>query len=267
MTGLEIPIALGAIGLGKSIFGAAQLLGNKRPDMPTYEIPDEISEIEKILRGETYKVRLPGQDIIESNIQQNQADAIAAAKTKEGGGFFNTLSNAMQQSSDAQQNLQLAMAQQRASNVNNLVSGLQLGASYKDKAFQINELNPYAQKYGEFIDRRQAGANNIMTGLNDIGGAAMTYLKYKNINEIYDSIFGGGVGADEAAAGLRKAGQTESVGGTNSFGNAREFSTQNMFGLNKTGLRPSTGANVTPNVSMFKSPYDLKEYSWFNPIR
>lgn len=262
---LAIPIALGAIGLGKSIFGAAQLLGNKRPDMPTYEIPDEISEIEKILRGETYKVRLPGQDIIEGNIAENQANAIAAAKTKEGGGFFNTLSNAMQQSSDAQQNLQLAMAQQRASNVNNLVSGLQLSASYKDKAFQINELNPYAEKYGEFIDRRQAGASNIMTGLNDIGGAAMTYLKYKNINDIYDSLYGGGQSAMETAADMRKTNQTPNVGGTDLSSNAKQYSTQSPFGLNRNNLFPSTGTGTM--VNMFKSPYDLKEYSWFNPIR
>jgi len=70
-------------------------------------------------------------------------------------------------------NLLSADVQQRMQNIQTAQSMRQTMAQYRDKAFEINEMQPYEQKYAEAQSLIGAGMQNFMGGLQTVGQAKM----------------------------------------------------------------------------------------------
>lgn len=80
-----------------------------------------------------------------------------------------------QQSLDAQRELRIADIQKRLENQRLAMAARSIMANYQDKAFQLNELNPYQNDMNYARSLQGAGMQNQMTALSDLTGAASTF--------------------------------------------------------------------------------------------
>jgi hypothetical protein len=160
------------------LLGGAQLLGGifgKKPKRPTYRIPGEAREALSTAKMLSNNTTRPGNEEAVTQINQDVANAGNAAQR---------VTDNQTQILGAQDRAGLikskAMLQNNALNSNfrynaklNLQNSLNNFAQYRDKAFQINKMQPYqeaAQTKGALIS---GGIQNIVGGAQDVGNMNM----------------------------------------------------------------------------------------------
>ncbi len=176
------------LGLGQLIAG-----GLMKPKRPTYKIPTEIGEnvkFAKNLYGASTLYGMPGQGAI--NNQNQSALASAYRRYQESqqnpaamlAGITSTTANQMQ--TNAKTGLQAAMDRlnrMNAAAARSMAANKDL-ASYKDKAFQLNELAPFQAEATTKSALFGGGIQNFTGGLTSLGSAGyrnkqdQAYLDY-----------------------------------------------------------------------------------------
>ena len=158
-----------AMGVGQAVAGFIQ---KKNLTRPQYHIPPEIEKNMSEAELMSY-YGMPDAQKAEymQNIQRSTQGALRGISDRKGG--IGAVSVAQQTQQDAYMNLLSADVQQRMQNIQTAQSMRQTMAQYRDKAFEINEMQPYEQKYAEAQSLIGAGMQNFMGGLQTVGQAKM----------------------------------------------------------------------------------------------
>lgn len=170
---MALPLALPLIpAAAKTLIGAAQAgagLFTKRPDRPTYKIPDSIREATQSAKIQAGMTERPGASQYQAIIDQNLANTADTVKNI-GGSASNVvqgLMNAQGQANRASLDNAAANEAFRYQSMRDKITALTNQARYEDKAWNWNE----AGKYTEKRDRRDAlisgGLRNIVGGIDD----------------------------------------------------------------------------------------------------
>lgn len=173
-----IPAAAQAItGLFSGITGLFQKSRANRLEKenvrPTYNIPQEVAANQQIAQQQA-TMGLPGAQYQQGlrNINRNTNNIMAAAQDRRGG--LASVGAAQQAANDAALNLTAMDAQQRVSNIRNLMAQNNVMAQYRDKQWGWNQQAKYQENAAAIRALRGAGNANLNTGLNGIIGAGMT---------------------------------------------------------------------------------------------
>lgn len=151
----------GVLGIGQLIGGALM-----NPERPTYQIPDEIKNM-LALRQMNLGGRMAGATQAQANIMQSQANTVGAYQgtLRNPNAILAGVSAAQGQTNRAFGNLGAMEAQDYQRRLAGLEGAQRSMAQYRDKAFEINEMQPY-------IDEARTKAALIGAGLRNISGGA-----------------------------------------------------------------------------------------------
>lgn len=185
---MALPLILAGVQAG---IGAAQAISGykqkKNLTRPEYQIPEEIERNMTEAELMSY-YGLPDAQKAEymQNIQRSTQGALRGISDRRGG--LGAVSVAQQTQQDAYMNLLSADVQQRMQNIQTAQNMRQTMANYRDKAFAINEMQPYEQSYAEAQSLVGAGMQNVMGGLTQ----AVNYQTAKEAAAIGAATGGGG---------------------------------------------------------------------------
>lgn len=158
----------GAIGFGQRRKAKKMLASLQRP---TYTIPKEVLDTQKqaeLMANEG----LPSEQYkrASQNIQRAQNRAIQSAMDRRAG--LMTVAQGQQVATDAMGDLDIADANQRISNKRYLGDVSGRTAQYRDKAFDVNQMQPYLQKYQYAQSLLGAGNQNLISAGDRLLGSA-----------------------------------------------------------------------------------------------
>jgi hypothetical protein len=158
---------------------------------PTYNIPQEIRANQQIAQQQA-TMGMPGAQYEQGlrNINRNTNNMMAAAQDRRGG--LAAVGAAQQAANDASLNLTAMDAQQRVSNIRNLMAQNNAMAQYRDKQWGWNQQAKYQENAAAIRALRGAGNANLNTGLNGIIGAGMT---------VGENMLGGGTTGQQGTTG------------------------------------------------------------------
>lgn len=178
---------------------------------PQYTIPEEITKSQKMAEMSASE-GLPSAQYNKAmqNIQRQQTNSVAAAQDRRSA--LMALPKIQQAATDAALNLDVADANARLQNQKTLYGVSGQTAQYKDKAFQINQMQPYQEKYQYAQSLLGAGNQNLIGGIDKLLGGGASLL------------FGGGGGsARKMTSGA--TGSPTYYNGYNSGSNYSDFET------------------------------------------
>lgn len=168
------PMTLGA---ASQIAGAATKLplaiyqlvraNQLRRNRPEYDIPDEVMQNQNIAKTMAME-GLPAAQYnrAQANIDRNTAFGLRSASSRRGG--LVGLGGMVQGANDAYANLDASDAAARRQTQGVLMGQNQNVAQYLDKAFQINELEPWQMDMQAAAAMEGAGINNLYNMFNKI---------------------------------------------------------------------------------------------------
>jgi len=169
-------IASAASGLISGITGLFQKhKANKllsRLNRPQYTIPNEIMQNQKQAELNA-RQGLPSEQYQQGmqNIARQQNTALQRASDRRGG--LLAVAGTQQMGNDATLNLDVANANARLKNQNTLYGVNNQVAGYKDKAFNINQMQPYQQDRQYALGLLGAGNQNLTGGIDKIASGAL----------------------------------------------------------------------------------------------
>jgi hypothetical protein len=166
---MPIPLAVAAIpaiaqtgyGIYQAIKGAKMAKGLERPE---YEIPEEI----KSNLSQAQRLALEGMTAEEQqnwvdNIQRSGNFALRALGDRKAG--LAGISGVQQSMTDAYRQVGETDANMRRQNIAQLMQQNQVMAGYKDKEFELNEMNPFLAQAKAAESMKGAGVQNIFGGV------------------------------------------------------------------------------------------------------
>lgn len=160
------------IGVAQYAKGVKDLKNLTRPE---YHIPPEIEKNMTEADLMAYYGMPDAQKAeYQQNIQRTQQAATRGIADRKGG--IGSIVAAQQQTQDAYTKMLSMDVQQRMANIQRAQQMRQTMAQYRDKAWQINEMDPYEQNYAEAQSMMGAGMQNVMGGLQSAGSMAMTAM-------------------------------------------------------------------------------------------
>lgn len=172
-------LAIAGIGAGlQAGLGAYQAYkGNQQRDnlvRPVYEIPDEIKQ--NLTQSQIMALQgMPAQqrqNYLQQIAQSSQMGLRALSDRKAGIGG---IGNIVQTENNANNNLLAQDSSARLANQLRLSAQRGIMAQYKDKQFNINQLQPYERAYGESGQMINAGMQNVGGALGTAANAGMSY--------------------------------------------------------------------------------------------
>ncbi len=163
----------------KAGFGALQAhKGNKLAKQavrPSYQIPSAVNQYLANAQTMAQNQRLPGQSAIEENISGSTAQGVRAAQESANNpaALMATIAALNANQNNALTDVGVKGAEMQQNNQMNLQGALQNYAGYQDKAFDINQMQPYQQKAAAATALKGAGIQNIWGGVENAGGTLM----------------------------------------------------------------------------------------------
>lgn len=132
---------------------------------PEYSIPNEVLQNQKMAQ-QAANEGLPSQQYNQAmqNIQKQQSRALSAASSRRGA--LMALPGLQQQANDQLLNLDIKDAQARTANQQQLYGVNSQVAGYRDKAFNINQMQPYQENKNYYNSLLGAGNQNLMSGID-----------------------------------------------------------------------------------------------------
>jgi hypothetical protein len=217
-------VAMGAVQAGIGIYQTYK--GNqlaKNNIRPKYEIPDVIKQ--QLNTAELQAIEgLPEQqrqNYIDSMLQQ-YTTAISASNDRRGG--LSSIASLQNSMNDSNKNLLAMDAQARQNNINSLQNTRSNYATYVDKQFELNQLNPFMEKAQAAQAMKGSGMQNIMGGLKGAVSSVVTSVDNKNYLDMQQQIYGLGKYAKKEPTTVAQAGNGTSASINNGFG-SNDFST------------------------------------------
>jgi hypothetical protein len=166
------------IGIGQNAKANRLMESNVRPD---YEIPAEMQQTLDLVKMMTTATEMPGQSLLEGKL-----DAQFANQTQDIKDVSVSSADALSSIVNAGGRQQMVMADigyqaaSRKDSMNQLLMQT-LGnmATYRDKAWELNKLQPYLDTANTASAMKQGGMTNLYSGLEGLSRAAGGYLTAK----------------------------------------------------------------------------------------
>jgi hypothetical protein len=176
---MPIPLALAAAipSLVQGVMGGVQYATGRKDaknnERPTYNIPGEINEIERIAKKMAASYYLPGESLTRNAETEAMQSGINNALGAAGSGVdaLAAVSGMQAGQNRAENSRAVARASRSDQMMESLKSTLQTVANYEDKKWEMNTLNPYLDKAGAASGLQGSGLQNIMGGLDGITSA------------------------------------------------------------------------------------------------
>jgi len=181
MAGIIAAASIAALSGGYKIYqgNKTRKKGERKEDSLSrykYEIPNEIGDNQALSQN------LANQGIPDAernayldDINQTQANSINNFKGRKGGLFGAEVVGG--QSQDALRKLRLDDTRERLSNLKQLMISNQVMADYKDKQFQLNEIDPYQDDLSYARSLQGAGRMSMNNGLDSIASSANSFIQ------------------------------------------------------------------------------------------
>ena len=198
----------GATGIAQTIGGIVQtkrankklreLEENKQP----YQIPSGIQAMLEI-----YKQRaggeMPGLSAARENIASSGAGAVGQISEQAGGGIssLGAIADIYSQQLNAYRQLDAQSAQYQDQSMRELGSAYGAMAPYQNLAYDYNVQKPYEQAVAMYLGQKTAGQQNMMTGLQNVAGAAAGYLGTNSKVQSVEQMYGSNAGMSKDALG------------------------------------------------------------------
>lgn len=138
---------------------------------PDYEIPNEVMQNQKMAQ-QAANEGLPSEQYTQAmqNIQRQQSRALTAAGGRRGA--LMSLPGIQQQANDQLLNLDVKNAQAKMNNRQQLYGINSQVAGYRDKAFNLNKLQPYQEDKNYYQSLLGAGNQNLVGGIDKAASGA-----------------------------------------------------------------------------------------------
>lgn len=200
-----------ALGAGAQVAGAALKLplaiyqlvkaNQLKRNRPEYDIPDEVMQNQNIAKTMALE-GLPAAQYnrAQANIDRNTAFGARTLGSRRAG--IAGLSALEQGANDAYANLDAADAAARRQNQGVLMGQNQNVAQYRDKQWQLNELEPWQIDMQAAAAMEGAGINNLYNMFNKVADTTSQY-QYMNL---WKSLNGGGNSGEGANAQISAMG-------------------------------------------------------------
>lgn len=242
---MALPAALGiagtAAGIGQSLFrlgtGIGQLTSARkyRMERPEYEIPQEIEQ-QLGLRQQLLNARMPGARAAERNIQEAQAQSMYGAQQagSDSASLLAAAAGSQGTSNRSLRDLQIREAQDYERRVQGLERAQGVMAGYRDKEFQINQMDPYQEASATRSALIEGGIQNISSALGDTSARLGKMYEAEQMSGLYSNLFG--LGAGQSAQGTVSAMNT---GLMNAFNTAKMMGSsagQGAFMMGQPGM-------------------------------
>lgn len=145
-------------------------------EQPRYETPKEIYNAVEAARYLTNLEGMPGQSEYEAMIEENTAETYERASNlaRTPSEALAVLQRSTARENDQLRELKVKGAEFKANAVRNLSEANKTLAQYKDKEYQINELDPYLADMAAASALKGASINNIHSGISDISSLLST---------------------------------------------------------------------------------------------
>jgi len=200
-----MPLQLGQIlGLASSIPGMAlggyQLYKAGRIDdtRPEYQIPADVKAMLGIATSQASQNGLPGQDLMEQQISASTSrGANLLERTTQGATQLGGITDLVASEQANLANLGIAGAQNKQQSLEGLKSALMSSAQYKDKAFQMNEYEPYLRALEMKNNLLNSGIQNITGGAASGVSNWMTSDLMSNQMDYWQSLLNRTTGKDK----------------------------------------------------------------------
>ncbi len=167
----------GGTALAKTGIGAAQAAKGRKlakGARPQAEIPSTVEDYLSNAKAAAASSQLPGQSAIEQRIGGSSASGIRAATegASSSAGLMAGIAGIKGNEQNALADLGIAGAQMQDTNKQRLQEALLKYGSYQDQQFQTNKMDPYYEKAQAAQALKGAGLQNIMGGVEQLGGLA-----------------------------------------------------------------------------------------------
>lgn len=142
---------------------------------PEYNIPNEVLQNQKMAQAAANE-GLPSQQYNQAmqNIQRQQNRALTAAGSRRGA--LMALPGLQQQANDQLLNLDVKDAQARMANQQQLYGINSQVGQYRDKAFNINKMQPYQEDKNYYMNLLASGNQNLLGGADKLLGGGANLL-------------------------------------------------------------------------------------------
>lgn len=179
-------VVSGIVGLGQKRQAKKLLRNLHRPD---YVIPGEVLQNQKNAQIAA-NTGLPSQQYAQAmqNISRQQNQALAGSQDRRGG--LMTVAANQQYGNDAAVKLGVANANARMQNRQTLYGINNQVAGYRDKQFDINQMQPYKEKFSYAMNLKGAGNQNLLSGVDKLIGGATGFAGSGGGSS--NGLFGGG---------------------------------------------------------------------------
>ena len=168
-------------------------LGNQ--ERPEYEIPDSLKQMLGMAKTQASQTGLPGQSLLEQNIRGTTSrGANILERSTQGSQLLGGISDLVTGEQQQMANIGIAGEQQNITNQQNLQNALSTYAQYEDKAYEINELQPYLQAMQQAQALTSAGIQNIVGGIGGGLGAGMQSQMNTDYLDLLKSMYGSTMG-------------------------------------------------------------------------
>lgn len=178
----------GALGLAQLALTA--ILPKAR--RPTYQIPRPIIANAALARDQ-YLGRAAPYRIAEQNILAQQGNALAQVRRNVAGAAqAASLVGALQANTNtALRGLAQAEAADRMQRAGVLMQQRGILAQYQDKAFELNQMQPYRDRAAMHAALREAGLRNLYGAFGGLGGSAQNLMALQYIQQMGPSAMAG----------------------------------------------------------------------------
>lgn len=254
-----IAVAQLAMSAGKAVAGGIQDAKAKKAlnamKRPTMAIPAEAQAALLNAEKQGLMTTLPGQDIMEQKVgSQVQSNVNALGEVATGGSLLEGANRAYQGGRNSITDLDVAAAKFNQASQSDYRQELGQMAALKNQQFQVNELDPYNQKYGELTNQRQAGQQNMWGGINSAAQAASSYLQMSQEQKNFDTMFGNG---GKNAAVLPNSAPILQ---------GKPQGPMNQFNLIANKLNPNATNPYLPKASLYGNQQSTAKWNpWVNP--
>lgn len=207
---MPIPLLLGigagitgAASLAKGITGAVQssraAKGLRNIQAPTYQRPQEANELIDLYRQQAAVSQMPGQEGYESRMGAGVAGSVADIQrtASSSAAALGAITDIHGRKQDAIRDLAVQFAEYKTARQRDLAQGLQQGAQYSDREFEMNKWMPYQVRMNELTSQKQAGAANLWGGIEGMGSAFMNLAGTQSYMDVLKGMqpqYGGGTG-------------------------------------------------------------------------
>lgn len=162
------PIFSGALGIGQFIKGLTS-----QPQRPIYSTPQSVLDLVDSNKRLASSNKMPGQDILENRLGESTASAISEVKQILGGGpaSLGAVADIYGKEQENLAKINYDASVWKSGQQDKLNQALAMMGRYEDKAFDINQMQPYQDEAASSSALQEGGLSNIHTGLSDVSGA------------------------------------------------------------------------------------------------